>query len=116
MRLLIALLAVLALISNPIAAAAAQAACDRAGPAMAGMDTSGMASMNTTHEPGQQHKKAAPSCAQSCATICGVAVALPSSPLRIKLARERTIVAARPDLAAHPHEPAGLERPPKSIT
>ena len=47
MRLLIALLALMALLSSPVTAAAAQVACGHDGPmVMAGMDMSGMPGMD----------------------------------------------------------------------
>lgn len=127
MRFVLALLAVIGLLASPAAAAAAQASChDHGGAQMMSMPMSDMPGMAQADgrkadpccDPGKdqgQTKHDAMSCVQACAVMCGVVVALPSTPIAL---------VAPPEHAAHeparlaslkPHEPSRLERPPKSI-
>ena len=125
MRLVLAFLAVLALLANPVTAAASLAAClgdgSMAGMAMAApahMDASGVqksAADPCCDHSGQPGKKSDASCAQACATTCGVAVALAApafgvmfAPLPVQAPLARTV-------PPHPYEPPGLKRPPKSM-
>jgi hypothetical protein len=126
MRLVLALMAVLALLVSPVTAAAAQVACDQAGPsAMATMDMSAMpgmaqagshrASIDPCCDHSASHKMDQKSCAQTCATSCAVMAALPG-PLTGSLLLFSTAQLTPTQLApAHPCEPAGLIRPPKSM-
>ena len=122
MRFFLALLAVLALAASPIAAAAVQAACDRSAPAaMAGMNMPGMDSASGAQvtDPccnrGDQKGQNGKGCAQACATSCALAVALTPSSASIAPGYGRAPVPAARLASAHAHEPAGLERPPKSM-
>jgi hypothetical protein len=127
MRLLLALLAVLALLANPVSAAAAQVACT------AGGDASAMSRTDTAGTPGMAHvgagtasadpccdhsgksKTGDMSCVQACATACAVIVALPSP--AVSVARYATAAVVRPASMAPPasQAPPRLERPPRSI-
>jgi hypothetical protein len=128
MRLLLALLAVLALLANPVTAAAAQVACT------AGADASAMSRTDTAGTPGMAHvgagtvsadpccdhcsgksKTGDMSCVQACATACAVIVALPSQ--AVAVARYATAAVVRPTSMASraSQAPARLERPPRSI-
>jgi hypothetical protein len=130
MRLVLALLAVMALVVSPVTAMAAQAACGHDHPmAMTGAVTdmdcavapaSGHAGLQkATADPCCDHAKhdktSSKSCAQACATSCAATAALPTALASINL----TFTSAAAPLARLPsvegHEPAGLERPPKSI-
>jgi uncharacterized protein involved in copper resistance len=130
MRLVLALLAVMALLVSPVTATAAQAACghDRAMAmtgTMANMDGSAMPALDhakvqkATADPCCDHAKhgrmSDKSCAQACAASCVAAATLLTPLASVDLAFTR----ARPSLArlasVEGHEPAGLERPPKSI-
>jgi hypothetical protein len=123
-RLVLAFLAVMALLASPVIASAAQGACDQAGPtAMAGM---AMATMDQTGgktsgaDPCCGHadhhgQKGDSSCAQACATTCGVAVALTTSFDSAVFAPTPATLTPAPAVARVPYEPAGLRRPPKSI-
>ena len=115
MRFVLALLAILGLLTAPLTAAAAQASCGHEGPGAmpAGVHTSG-ADPCCDHS-GQQGKKADVVCAQACATSCGVAVALASSPYSVVFATTQAAVAPSRIGSPHPYEPPGLKRPPKSI-
>jgi hypothetical protein len=55
------------------------------------------------------------SCAQACATMCGVTVALASSSYSVVFVPTRADVPQTQIVSAHPYEPPGLKRPPKSI-
>jgi hypothetical protein len=126
MRLVLALMAVLALVFSPVTAAAAQVACDQTGPsatatmdmpAMPGMAQAGnhKASVDPCCDPSASHKMDQKSCAQACATSCAVTAALPG-PLTGSLLLFSTAQLTPAQLAqAHPYKPAGLIRPPKSM-
>lgn len=127
MRLLLALLAVLALLGNPATAGAAQVACTAHGDATA-MRSMGIATMpdmsHASHETATadpccdqsgKSKTADLSCVRACAAACAVIVALPSP--AISVACYATAAAVRPTSMTSPtsQTPARLERPPKSI-
>jgi hypothetical protein len=130
MRCLIAFLAAVALLMNPVAASAAQFACDHGEMAMAGMDQP-MAGMDmhgadhnmvatpTAPDPCCDHlggqKTDDKTCAQACATTCAVLVALPYAPASQGLVWTRTAPPLAVAVWPHGHDPSGLERPPKSI-
>lgn len=115
-RLLIAILAILALVASPITASAATIEC--------GVEASrpnAMASMD--EPPGEQPSapitpccdKALKNCAATCASICAGAVAvLSATPSGAALAAQ---VAPEPGNgpAVHPHRPPGPDRPPKLL-
>jgi hypothetical protein len=130
MRFMLALLAVLALLSRPMTAAAAQVACSQDGPAaMASMDMvgTGMSAMPVMNHAGAQRgggdpccdhsgkHKMSKDCAQVCATSCAVAVALPSSSVNIVFVAVRAPLVAAPMAPTPSFEPSGPERPPKSM-
>jgi hypothetical protein len=124
MRLVLAFLAVLALLINPVTAAASEAACLHDGSMeMAGMTMTAPTApefQKSGADPccghsGQHGKTSDASCAQACAATCGVAVALAApafgvmfAPLRVEAPLARTV-------PQHPYEPPGLKRPPKSM-
>jgi hypothetical protein len=127
MRLLLALLAVLALLANPVTSAAALVACTARGDAtaMSPMDMAGMPGMihagagTANADPCCDHsgksKTGDMSCVQACATACAVIVALPSP--AVSVARYATAAVVRPASMASPasQAPPRLERPPRSI-
>jgi uncharacterized protein involved in copper resistance len=126
MRFVLAFLAVLALLSSPVTAAAAQVACSHDGPmAMAGMDMTAMPGMHQagsqkTGDPccdqtGQHGGKSDMSCAQACAAMCGVTAALASSSYGVVFLPVRAEIPPARIVSSHPYQPAGLKRPPKSI-
>jgi hypothetical protein len=123
MRILLALMAVLALVASPVTAAAAQAACGQTGPGglMAGMrmPSADQGGASKAADPccnyGGQHKQTANGCAQACATSCAVASALPSSSVSITRAFTRAPVTSARLVSVQGHEPSGPERPPKSM-
>ena len=130
MRYLIAMLAALALLVNPVAAAAAQFACDHGGMAMAGMDhqqadmpmpgsAEETAAATTSADPCCDHsggqKTDDRNCAQACATSCAVLVALPYTHASQLLTWTRAPAPPTSAIWPHGHDPSGLERPPKSI-
>ncbi len=129
LSLVLTCLAVLALLTNPVAAAAAQAACAQPAPAaMAGMDDA--SAMAMTPMAGAKHvqaqKAADPCCDQAgkhkpgkaCAQICAIScavVASPATPLTASLVTTPVVNIPRPDSSGFAHDPSGLDRPPKFI-
>jgi hypothetical protein len=130
MRLVLALLAVMALLVSPVTSMASQAGCghdrptvmtgatsDMGGPAMS---TSRHAEIQkATADPCCDHAKhgkmSSKSCAQACATACVAVPALPASLASVDLAFTRAPAPLARLASVDGHEPAGLERPPKSI-
>jgi hypothetical protein len=121
MRFLLAFLAVLALTANPVTAAAARVTCHHGGAmAMAGMDMPVAHQARTGADPccnhgDQKNGQNGKGCAQACATSCALAAALPASSASIAPGYARTPLPAAQLATAHAHEPAGPERPPKSM-
>ena len=130
LSLVLTCLAVLALLTNPVAAAAAQADCAQSVPAaMAGMDDMpGMASTptagpdraqaQTAADPCCDHAakhKSGKDCAQICAVSCAVVAGLPATSLTVSLVSMPVTNVPRPALSGFAHDPSGFERPPKSI-
>ena len=127
LSLVLTCLAVLALLTNPVAAAAAQANCAQTAPA--GMaDMPGMAAMPMAGHDGAQAQTAADpccgqpanhkpgkDCAQICAISCAVVVALPATALTVSLVSLPVTNVPRPDASGFAHNPTGLDRPPKPI-
>lgn len=121
MRVLLALLAVVGLLLSPVAASAATAVCVHHHDAMemaAAMDASGApaadAGMLCCDDDGGkpvQHDKQ--SCAQACALMCVVSVALPETAAEPVhgVSHARVTPAAPSPFDAH--APPGLKRPPK---
>jgi hypothetical protein len=123
MRLVFALFAILGLLISPVSASAAQVACgqsatsasqmmDMPGMAVAGVDK---ASADPCCDHSQSHKMDQKSCALACANACAVAAAIPvalTSSLLLFSTAQLTPARLAP---AHPYEPAGLIRPPKSM-
>jgi hypothetical protein len=131
MRVLLALMAVLALVVNPVAAAAAQVACEASVGAMSQIDPQdkGMATMPGMVKADATHKAGADpccahsgdgtmdgkACAQACALNCTLAVALPIAPFAVSLAVMPQASIPHPDSFGFAHDPSGLDRPPKFI-
>ena len=131
--LIAALLAVLALLTHPVAAAAAQAACamgDQATASAAQVQTDmaampGMAKVSGVkaasadpccdHSDQQQKPMDGKSCALACATTCVVPAVLPAVQANQALTYLRTASPPAHDVWPGDHSPSGLERPPKSI-
>lgn len=125
LSLALACLAVLALLTNPVAAAAAQMACTPA--AMAGMDDAAAMAPMADADHAQVRKAANPccdqaaqhqpgkACAQACAAACAVIIALPYSPPGQGLVYVRAPAPAFRLVWPQAHDPAGLKRPPKSM-
>jgi hypothetical protein len=120
MRLVLAFLAVLALLSTPVTAAAAQVACSQPMPMAMGMDMPGMeqADVHAAGDPccdhGDQHPQPDKSCAQACAAMCGVVVPM-ASPFGATLSFVSAPLTALAAGHLRSHKPAGLDRPPKPI-
>jgi hypothetical protein len=130
MRLVLALLAVMALLVSPMTAMAAQVACGHDRPmattgAMANIDGSAMPAsehadvQKATADPCCDHAKhgrmSNKSCAQACAASCVVAVALPTAVASIDPAFTSAPAPLTRLASVKGYEPAGPERPPKSI-
>jgi hypothetical protein len=119
-------MAVLALLVSPVTAAAAQVACAQTAPAtMATMDMPGMPGMDkagvqkTSADPCCDHSAKHPmdqkSCALACATSCAVTAALPGPLMGSVLVFSAAQLTPARLAPAHPYEPAGLIRPPRSM-
>lgn len=118
MRFVLACLAVLALAISPLTAAAAQAACNRAGPTamppMPSMDQSGAKTSGA--DPCCDHgKKSGERCAQACALSCGVTATLTDFSDSLVFAPTSATLTPLLAVSRRSHEPPGLRRPPKSI-
>lgn len=126
MRLLLALMAVLALLVSPVTAAAAQVTCAQVDPvAISTMDMPGMPGMDqagvkkTAADPccdhGAKHPMDQKSCALACATSCAVTAALPGPIGGSVLVFSAAQLTPARSASAHSYEPAGLIRPPRSM-
>lgn len=124
MRFVLAILAVLALVANPLAAAADQGLCEQSGhAAMTGMDMRAMPGVDQSDpnrsaadpccDPvGQHGKKNGARCALSCAATCFAAVAV-VSPLNDAFVGPMRADAPPARLGSlHPYSPPGLRPPP----
>ena len=121
MRFMLALLAVMALIVGPAAAAATRATCrhDQT-PAMAGMDMAAMqgaahAPADPRCDPGAKSEKARNACAQACAAANVAAISVMGLRVSRSVAFVDAPMASAPRIAVRDHRPPGFERPPKSI-
>ena len=128
---MIALMAVLALLVNPVAAAAAQIACEESRAAMSQMDQqhSPMAAMPGMDQVAAVHQASSDpccghsgdqkmddkTCAQACATACALLVALSFAPESQTLVYMRAPSPVARLVWPPAYHPAGLERPPKSM-
>ena len=126
MRVVLALMAVLALLVSPVTAAAAQVACNQTDPtATSTMDMPGMPGMDqagvqkATADPccdhGSKHPMDQKTCALACAASCAVTAALPGPVVCSVLAFSAASLTPARSAAAHPYEPSGLIRPPRSV-
>ncbi|HEY2050482.1 MAG TPA: hypothetical protein VGH03_14150 [Caulobacteraceae bacterium] len=127
MRLLFMFLAVLGLLASPVTAAAAQASCGHHGPvASSGMEmpampghahmTSFVAKGDPCCDPsGKSHKTSHKNSARGCCAACADAMALPASLASGSPPPARAPLDIPVLTSTHGLEPAGLERPPKSI-
>ena len=123
MRVFLAMLALVGLLLSPAAASAAAQRClHQDGGAMvmtmgaAPPSADGKASHhNCCDEHGKPAKHDNKACAQACATVCGVNVALPQAELGASLAAGGPVLEPVPAKAFHAHAPPGLKRPPRSI-
>lgn len=124
-RVVLVLLAVLAMLTGPVAATAAQVACGRATTApMAGMDmpgppAAGVDTHKTSADPccdhSGDHKMPNRTCIQACATTCAVSAGPPLSPTAATFVGTIARAAPATPTFVTAHEPPGLERPPKLI-
>jgi len=116
----------MALLASPVTAAAARAGCDHDGPvAMEGMDMSAMptaaradgpmAGVDPCCDHTGKHKKSDKSCAKACAASCAIVVAPPVSMTSNTLVYTRASVSLARLVSVRAFDPAGPERPPKSI-
>ncbi len=126
MRIVLALLAVLALLVSPVTAAAAQVACDENSPsATSTMDISAMPEMGHASDPhaaadpccdhGGPHKMDLKTCALACATSCAVTAVLPDPIIVSELAFSAALLTPARSATARPYEPSRLMRPPRSM-
>jgi hypothetical protein len=119
--LIAALVAVLALLANPVAASAHACAGDHGRPgAMAGMAMAGMAmpSDAKAHDccaHGRLQSKAGKDCAMTCALGCAGMAALAPVPVPSPFSAAPAATRPAPDTWAYAHDPPGLRRPPKAV-
>lgn len=120
MRFVLAFLAVLAMLSDPVAATAAQVTCGRAATApMAGMvmPAAHVDTLKTTADPccdhSGDHKTPDRNCAQACATTCAVSAAPPPSLTGVTFVLTIALLTPAPANFVTAYEPPGLKRPPK---
>lgn len=119
MRVVLAILAALALAVGPVAAAAAQASCpigmsDMMVKAISAAHGMHMASQEPCCSPQHMQTKKA-GCAQKCAAACGFAVALNAPAFRFVAVSTHAVHAAARAGPVHPYRPPGLKRPPRSM-
>jgi hypothetical protein len=122
MRVLMAGLAVVGLLLSPVAASAAMLGClHHGGGGNTVMDTAlaphiqSAGTPRSCCDPGKDHgptKHQDPSCAQACATMCGVSAALPSPPTALAATPDRDAATPKQVALLKPHEPGRIERPP----
>src|SRR5689334_12164203 len=122
MRLLFALLAIMALLASPVTAAAAQVACAERDassataaadmPCMEGMDHAMPAAPKGDSHP-DSHKKPGMSCAQACAATCGAMALLPTTLVSIEPNQAASRVRPTGPVVLTPQDFGRLERPPK---
>ena len=93
MRVLLALLALVGLLLSPVAASAATQVC-------------------LHHDAGAPVKHDKTSCAQACAVICGMSVALTQTAADVSLSESHARVEPAAPSPLHAHAPPGLKRPP----
>ena len=124
MRLILAFLAVVALLANPVAASASRRDCAHRASAMPGMQGPGMPSVRAdgpsgATDPCCDHPVSgganSKSCAHACATSCGVVGALPGGPLGAYLPPASAPIALAPSIRIDGIKPTALKRPPRPI-
>lgn len=123
MRIVLALMAVVALLLSPVSAAAAQVHCRPAHRvAMATMDMPGSA--QSVNQPaltdpccdqGASHGMDHKGCALACAAFCADSAVFPSPFVGSCLAFSDVHLTPVSSATASTHEPEGLKRPPKSM-
>lgn len=125
MRFLLALFAVIGLLSSPASAAVARAACKGHGEAMMSMAMPEIAGMDHADgvtdpccDPAKQKtpvKHDDMTCLLACIAMGGVTAALPSAPPVNVLKPDHGAPAPERMASLTPHDPGRLERPPRSI-
>lgn len=124
MRAFLAILALVGLLLSPVAASAAAPSClHRDGGAMVmTMDAAHVSANGKASHDGCCDENGAPAkpasgkaCAQACATVCGVNVALPQAEFGAPLPAGSPVLEPAPAKAFLAHAPPGLKRPPRSI-
>ncbi len=130
MRLLLALLAVLAMLASPAIAAARDDCTGATQSVPSTMATPSMAAMgmpantdaaampccpNAKQKPDQPRKHDGKSCAQMCAAMNGAAVTVVPISIARNLPVARVVLSASSRVYARSFKPLGLERPPRSF-
>lgn len=122
MRELLAILALVGLLLSPAAASAAATRCmpDHGGMAIA-MDASTTSSDATgaahdcCDEDAQSSDQDGAACAQDCAVMCGVSIALLDAGDVAIMGRDAAKLVPQAGRGIHPFAPPGLKRPPRTI-
>ena len=122
MRHLLAILALVGLLLSPAAASAAAMRCmhEHGGMAVV-MDASTMsadatgAAHDCCDEDGKSSDHDSSACAQDCAVVCGVSVALPDARDVGIVGVDAVRLAPQAVRGIHPFAPPGLKRPPRTI-
>ena len=123
MRLLLALLAFVGLLTTPVAASAGAAFCFGHASEMAAMAKSSPVAHHTEHaadhsccdEDGASDQHDSQACAQACAAMCVTPAALIDAAVPAPTPLGRPHVEAMPLKAFHAHAPPGLKRPPRTV-
>jgi hypothetical protein len=124
MRVLLALLALVGLLLSPVAASAAAPVCLHQHDGVMAMDMAmpmaaphakgaGKADPCCDDDAGKPVQHDGKSCAQACAAICGVSVALTETAVAFSLTESHARVEPAAPSPLHAHAPPGLKRPPK---
>ena len=116
-RLALAILVLLALVANPVAAAAAQASCSVDGSkSIAGM--AGNRAQQSKSDPccnGSSKEHGQKACADACATICGAAIAISAAQVDGRSVPDKAILIAAIARATLAFNRNLLDPPPKSV-
>jgi len=126
MRLLLALLVVMAMLASPVLAAARADCCDGMTQAASSMGMGGLISMGLSNaksgavatccDPSSKQKPAdKKGCVQMCAAMTALAVVAVPVTIDRPRAFSSAPLAAPLRVSAQPFEPLGLKRPPKRI-
>lgn len=119
-RILIAILALLALVASPITASASRMECgmDASQPvasSMASMDGTSVDRHPAPAKPDPCCDKALQGCATGCSMSCAASVFVPPAIWSVAALEAQVTLTPLQGAILHSHPPPGLDRPPKSM-